>query len=70
MTGYDYEKQCWVVDGRVARCGHRELMPGCYACVHHGEPCPQPTIDDETERAESIATAKAQGFRFGGYINR
>lgn len=34
---YDYDLQCWVVDGRVAKCGHLELVKGCYACAHAGE---------------------------------
>ena len=34
---YDYDRQCWVKDGRVKKCGHREVMKGCYACAHAGE---------------------------------
>ena len=34
---YDYDYQCWVVSGLVVRCGHSELIQGCYACEHHGE---------------------------------
>ena len=34
---YDYLLQCWVQNGRVKKCGHREVMPMCYACTHAGE---------------------------------
>ena len=34
---YDYDRQCWVKNGRVKKCGHREVMKGCYACAHAGE---------------------------------
>ena len=34
---YDYDLQCWVQDGIVKKCGHREPMEGCYACAHAGE---------------------------------
>lgn len=34
---YDYARQCWIVDGKVARCGHQAGVRGCYACLHHGE---------------------------------
>ena len=35
---YDYEKQCWVVDGVVQACYHPEDMDcGCYGREHVGE---------------------------------
>lgn len=34
---YDYEKQAWIEDGKVADCGHAHEMIGCYACFHAGE---------------------------------
>lgn len=43
---YDYDRQCWVVDGRVKKCGHREVMKGCYACAHAGE---RVTREDEDQ---------------------
>lgn len=42
MTYYDYERQCWVYNGRVAVCGHRVPVDGCYACAHVGEAVPEP----------------------------
>jgi hypothetical protein len=36
-TYYDYDRQCWIVDGVVDRCGHREKRPTCYSCNHAGE---------------------------------
>lgn len=35
---FDYTNQCWIEDGLIAKCGHSDQMPGCYACSHHGEP--------------------------------
>ena len=38
IQGYDYEKQCWVENGRYVRCGHPESMDcGCYGRDHEGE---------------------------------
>ena len=34
---YCYRVQAWIEDGLVSKCGHRELMPACHACEHHGE---------------------------------
>jgi len=52
---YDYQRQAWIVDGRVARCGHRIRMAGCYACAHVGElvevPRARVELDAELERA-------------------
>ena len=42
---YDYDRQCWVKDGRVMKCGHREVMEGCYACAHAGERVPKEDED-------------------------
>lgn len=38
-TYYDYDIQAWIVDGRVASCGHPAAMrPACcYAGAHAGE---------------------------------
>lgn len=38
-TYYDYDKQCWIVDGKVAPCGHPDSMKPtcCYAGQHAGE---------------------------------
>jgi hypothetical protein len=35
---YNYGLQCWVEDGKISKCGHREKMDLCYACFHAGEP--------------------------------
>lgn len=38
INGYDYDKQCWVIDGVIQRCGHPEDMDcGCYGREHEGE---------------------------------
>lgn len=37
-THYNYEIQAWIVDGRVERCGHRQVEAGCTACNYHGLP--------------------------------
>ncbi len=38
ITGYDYEKQAWVMDGRYVRCGHPDTMKcKCYGRLHSGE---------------------------------
>jgi len=38
MRGFDYEKQCWVRNGRYLNCGHPENMTcGCYGRAHKGE---------------------------------
>ena len=34
---YDYDLQCYVVDGIVVKCGHIETLQGCYSCAHAGE---------------------------------
>lgn len=35
---YDYELQCWIVNGLVVRCGHPESMNcHCYGKAHEGE---------------------------------
>ena len=34
---YDYDLQCYVVDGIVVKCGHIETLQGCYSCTHAGE---------------------------------
>lgn len=37
-THFDYQRQCWIQNGRVSPCGHRTTVPGCYACTHANEP--------------------------------
>jgi hypothetical protein len=35
---YDYQKQCWMINGVIMRCGHPEHMAcACYGRVHEGE---------------------------------
>ena len=34
---FDYERQCWIKDGRVAKCAHPSRYPDCYSCNHAGE---------------------------------
>lgn len=36
-THYDYDLQCWIVGGKVDKCGHTTQKAGCYACQHWGE---------------------------------
>jgi hypothetical protein len=35
---FDYNRQCWVVEGKIHPCGHREVFEHCHACKHAGEP--------------------------------
>lgn len=51
QTHYNYEIQAWIVDGKVDKCGHRQVEPGCVACNYHGLP--------EKELAITLRTAKA-----------
>lgn len=38
IHGYDYDKQCWVLDGKYVACGHPEDMDcGCFSREHAGE---------------------------------
>ena len=37
VNGYDYDRQCWVVDGLYASCGHPERYRGCWGCTHAGQ---------------------------------
>lgn len=60
---YDYTRQCWIVDGKIAPCGHpAHLHPGCcYAGQHAGEPADTPyTLErfaaDLAELAGAILT--------------
>lgn len=46
---YDYDCQCWVKDAHVEKCGHLELVKGCYACAHAGEKLPVDADDVEVE---------------------
>jgi len=37
-TGYDYDNQAWVIDGRYVRCGHPETMDcDCYGKINKGK---------------------------------
>ena len=39
ISGYDYENQAWVEDGKYTKCGHPESMNcKCYGKVHEHEP--------------------------------
>lgn len=36
--GYDYQRQCWIVDGIIEDCHHPSAMAcGCYGRAHAGE---------------------------------
>lgn len=38
FSGYDYENQAWVKNGKYVRCGHPENMAcNCYGKIHEGE---------------------------------
>ena len=38
MTKFDYENQCWIVDGVIQRCGHTDEMKcSCFGRIHAGE---------------------------------
>ena len=38
INGFDYQLQCWVINGIIQRCGHPDLMKcGCYGRDHAGE---------------------------------
>lgn len=38
VSGFDYQNQAWVVDGRYVSCGHPEVMKcGCFGRIHAGE---------------------------------
>ena len=41
VNGYDYARQCWVVNGIYAVCGHPSPRTDCYSCCHAGEPYTQ-----------------------------
>lgn len=37
-NGFDYERQVWIIEGIVQRCGHPETVNcGCYGKSHAGE---------------------------------
>jgi len=39
ISGFDYENQAWVIDGKYQNCGHPVYMDcGCYGRAHAGEP--------------------------------
>jgi len=38
MSGFDYENQAWVLDGKYLGCGHSpKTNCGCYGKEHKGE---------------------------------
>jgi len=37
MPEYNYELQCWTIDGVVQKCGHPDDNCGCYGKDHAGE---------------------------------
>lgn len=38
ISGYDYERQAWVLNGKYQRCGHPDSMGcNCYGRIHEGE---------------------------------
>lgn len=38
ISGFDYEKQAWVEDGKYVRCGHpKDMKCNCYGRIHEGE---------------------------------
>jgi hypothetical protein len=49
-TRFDYERQCWVVNDVVARCGHKTGC-GCYGRLHAGEVLKEET-PAQIERAQ------------------
>ena len=55
QTRYDYDLQCWVVDGLVSGCGHSEQVRGCYACTHVGDVCVDTGEDDDLVSALDLA---------------
>lgn len=63
-TRYDYDLQCWIEDGKVAKCGHQTKMVGCYACHHAGEAVASPqTHEDAPPRfRESECGGAFDGF--------
>jgi hypothetical protein len=41
LTQYDYDKQCWIVDGLYTSCNHPDSMNcNCYGRLHQGEKAP------------------------------
>ena len=38
VNGYDYSRQCWVINGIYAECGHPAPAAHCWSCAHAGEP--------------------------------
>lgn len=37
FNGYDYARQCWVIGGKFAACGHSSISASCWGCNHAGE---------------------------------
>ena len=36
-TVYNYEKQCWVIDDVIQRCGHQGDTCHCYGRLYEGQ---------------------------------
>lgn len=60
MTYYDYDLQAWIVDGRVAACGHNApaMVMGCYACQHAGEIAPTPKAGEIDRQLPELAAVR------------
>lgn len=41
INGFDYDNQCWVINGIVQKCGHRDACD-CYGKAHAGEQAKAP----------------------------
>jgi hypothetical protein len=38
QSGFDYDRQCWVEDYMILRCGHPETMDcGCFGKLYEGK---------------------------------
>lgn len=59
---YDYDNQCWIVDGKVDTCGHPETMDcQCYSRLHAGEPATNEQVASWEDRMD--------GYFGGGYCD-
>lgn len=73
---YDYVRQCWIVNGKVAVCGHSDKQTGCYACFHEGETISEVNevkhfpFDLSYDDAFDAADAWLQQFRVRGWKTR
>jgi hypothetical protein len=56
-TYFDYDSQCWIVDGHVQRCGHPEMMNcQCYGRIHEGEPATAEQKKQWDDRLSALRT--------------